>query len=189
MLTEQNIPRFPDDFPDTNAYLHYASQVNAELQEQYNRKPPAKRPNYAKLKVETPFMIPWNSVAKYAPSMGTLNDDIPPYFVIRGEENLPYFDLPRPRDVKYDATLRWVPKQSTSQHLPNLDPRSNILPWFGVSLVRVSIKALRGQVHKYAMICTPSEEDQKLWKNNPKVYKPPVESTSVRTRWDLTHGK
>lgn len=58
-LLEQSQLRFPADFPDTSAG-QAAQQASHELLEaKYNRIPPAKRPNYVKLGVATPFSFSW----------------------------------------------------------------------------------------------------------------------------------
>ncbi|KAG0210747.1 hypothetical protein BGX28_009022 [Mortierella sp. GBA30] len=55
---------FPYDFPNTDAYLSYVHDYQAEAQTKYERKPVAKRINYSKLGVEDPFGPAWIKVLK-----------------------------------------------------------------------------------------------------------------------------
>ncbi|KAF9285583.1 hypothetical protein BGZ74_001451 [Mortierella antarctica] len=50
---------FPYDFPNTSAYDAYAAEAKTEAQAKYDRKPVAKRINYAKFGVEDPFGAAW----------------------------------------------------------------------------------------------------------------------------------
>ncbi|KAK9709281.1 Ribonucleases P/MRP protein subunit pop1 [Basidiobolus ranarum] len=60
MHFEAGLPCFPYDYPGTKAYREYSDQQKAKSEEVFNRKPPAKRPNYEKLKIEHPFEAPFH---------------------------------------------------------------------------------------------------------------------------------
>lgn len=53
---------FPNDFPDTKAGLEFELEQEKECVEKYNRVPPAKRVNYTKLNVPSPFRCPWGKL-------------------------------------------------------------------------------------------------------------------------------
>ncbi|EIW59552.1 POP1-domain-containing protein [Trametes versicolor FP-101664 SS1] len=53
---------FPRDFPATDAYEEYAEGRAEEDRETWERKPPAKRPNYEKLGTRSPWKPDWNVV-------------------------------------------------------------------------------------------------------------------------------
>ncbi|KAF8934113.1 hypothetical protein BGZ58_005932 [Dissophora ornata] len=55
---------FPYDFPSTVAYAAYADECKKEAQAKYERKPVAKRINYAKFGVEDPFGASWSKALK-----------------------------------------------------------------------------------------------------------------------------
>eukprot|EP00124_Ichthyophonus_hoferi_P003344 Ihof_evm3s285 gene=Ihof_evmTU3s285 len=59
LRTEQNLPHFPADCPDTPIGAAYAEDKKVQLAAKYGRYPPAKRPNYRKLAVKTPFHAAW----------------------------------------------------------------------------------------------------------------------------------
>lgn len=59
---EEGVPSFPLDYVDTASYRADALQRQAELQAAFDRRPPAKRPNYAKLAVPHPFLPDWSSL-------------------------------------------------------------------------------------------------------------------------------
>lgn len=53
---------FPRDFPATDTYEEYAEDRAEEDRETWERKPPAKRPNYEKLGTRSPWKPDWNVV-------------------------------------------------------------------------------------------------------------------------------
>ncbi|CDO71682.1 hypothetical protein BN946_scf184915.g26 [Trametes cinnabarina] len=53
---------FPRDFPTTEAYEEYAEDRAADEEETWERKPPAKRPNYEKLGTRSPWKADWDVV-------------------------------------------------------------------------------------------------------------------------------
>ncbi len=53
---------FPRDFPATDAYEEYAEDRADEDRETWERKPPAKRPNYEKLGTPSPWKPDWEVV-------------------------------------------------------------------------------------------------------------------------------
>ena len=61
---EQGVPFFPNDFPDTPAGEAHNKQLKEDGEAHYMRYPPAKRPNYEKLGVKSPFRPPWETLVK-----------------------------------------------------------------------------------------------------------------------------
>ncbi|KAL7280061.1 hypothetical protein ACG7TL_006476 [Trametes sanguinea] len=53
---------FPRDFPATHAYEEYADDRAIEEEETWERKPPAKRPNYEKLGTRSPWKADWGVI-------------------------------------------------------------------------------------------------------------------------------
>lgn len=62
MYAEAGVPCFPNDYPDTVAGAMLAMHSASDQQFVYVRKPPAKRPNYAKLGCVHPFAPSWECV-------------------------------------------------------------------------------------------------------------------------------
>ncbi|ORY00772.1 POP1-domain-containing protein [Basidiobolus meristosporus CBS 931.73] len=60
MHFEAGLPCFPYDYPGTKAYREFSDKHKAKAEEMFNKKPPAKRPNYEKLKIEHPFEAPFH---------------------------------------------------------------------------------------------------------------------------------
>ncbi|KAJ3162781.1 hypothetical protein HDU86_003755 [Geranomyces michiganensis] len=56
---EAGLPCFPYDYPETTAQEAYARMIGADLEAQWRRMPPAKRPNFAKMGIEHPFASPF----------------------------------------------------------------------------------------------------------------------------------
>ncbi len=71
LFYEQSLPYFPNDYPDTLSYQQYSNQLKQELQEKYNKRPPAKRVNYSKLKFANPFSSPWDELSNQTLAMAT----------------------------------------------------------------------------------------------------------------------
>ena len=61
---EQGVPFFPNDFPDTPAGEAHNKQLKEDGEARYKCYPPAKRPNYDKLGVKSPFCPPWRELVK-----------------------------------------------------------------------------------------------------------------------------
>lgn len=61
---QQGVPFFPNDFPDTPGGQAYNKKLKEDGEAQYKRYPPAKRPNYEKLGVKSPFSPPWTELVK-----------------------------------------------------------------------------------------------------------------------------
>ncbi|XP_057256509.1 ribonucleases P/MRP protein subunit POP1 isoform X1 [Pezoporus wallicus] len=60
----QRTPHTPNDFPDCQAGMQFAKELETSLLEKFKRRPPAKRPNYIKLGTLSPFIIPWGQLTK-----------------------------------------------------------------------------------------------------------------------------
>ncbi|XP_064409906.1 ribonucleases P/MRP protein subunit POP1 [Latimeria chalumnae] len=57
-------PHSPHDFPDCPAGIQFAREMESELLDKFNRRPPAKRPNYIKHGTLAPFRCPWEQLAE-----------------------------------------------------------------------------------------------------------------------------
>ncbi|ORX47226.1 POPLD-domain-containing protein [Hesseltinella vesiculosa] len=59
------VPSFPYDYPGTSAYEDMALRIQTEKERAWQRRPPAKRLNYAKLGIDSPFSIPFCQLASH----------------------------------------------------------------------------------------------------------------------------
>ncbi|PPQ68334.1 hypothetical protein CVT24_004815 [Panaeolus cyanescens] len=59
---EAGIPYFPRDYPCTNSYEGYAEERESKDKSLWDRKPPAKRPNYEALNTKSPWRADWYTV-------------------------------------------------------------------------------------------------------------------------------
>ena len=55
-------PVFPDEFPDTSAGRLSEEEERISLEEKYLRYPPDKRPNFGKLRIQTPYHPSWSEL-------------------------------------------------------------------------------------------------------------------------------
>lgn len=61
---EERFLLFPNDFPDTKAGLEHEIDREKSLVVKYNKVPPAKKPNFTKFGVISPFRCPWNLITR-----------------------------------------------------------------------------------------------------------------------------
>nr|KAJ3420524.1 hypothetical protein HK105_005559 [Polyrhizophydium stewartii] len=59
---EARLPCFPDDFPETPAYVADAADLGSQLAAKHARTPKSKRPNYDAMQVDSPFEPPFLSL-------------------------------------------------------------------------------------------------------------------------------
>ena len=64
LALEQGVPFFPNDFPGTPAGESYNAKLKDDGEAKYKRYQPAKRPNYDRLGVKSPFSPPWRELVK-----------------------------------------------------------------------------------------------------------------------------
>ncbi|KFR13046.1 Ribonucleases P/MRP protein subunit POP1, partial [Opisthocomus hoazin] len=60
----QRTPHTPNDFPDCQAGMQFAKELETSLLEKFKRRPPAKRANYVKFGTLSPFLCPWGQLTK-----------------------------------------------------------------------------------------------------------------------------
>jgi ribonuclease P/MRP protein subunit POP1 len=60
---ESGISCFPYDFPGTKSFEKFSDGQKKKAQLEYNARPPAKRPNFKKLQVDSPFEPPFYQLA------------------------------------------------------------------------------------------------------------------------------
>ena len=61
---ESGMPSYPQDYPETPTYVSDAAASSKMMEDAYNRKPIAKRPNYKSLGVASPFKPDFELLAK-----------------------------------------------------------------------------------------------------------------------------
>ncbi|TPX34544.1 hypothetical protein SmJEL517_g02836 [Synchytrium microbalum] len=61
---ESGLPHFPYEYPETHAGRSYSMGIQLKEQGKWSRRPPAKRVNYSKLKVPSPFRAPFETLVK-----------------------------------------------------------------------------------------------------------------------------
>ena len=74
---EQGVPHFPCDFPDTQAGREYNAERKRLGEEKYARYPPAKRPNYRKFGMPSPFAPDWVTlINEWSDQVGRLESNM-----------------------------------------------------------------------------------------------------------------
>lgn len=159
---EQGIPNFPAEYPDTPAGKRYAADRKKDLEEDYNKHPPAKRPSYKKLHISDPFEALWARI------LGLKEESGEEICVLRGERAMELL----PNTATYSSstsggTLQWVPKKSETSL--NFDSMSLAASVYSHSLVPVTLRMTqRGRPSELALICFPLDEDYQCWQKDHK---------------------
>lgn len=63
LLSDAALPEFPFDFPDTQAGQKQSAQEGSESRARFQRRPPAKRPNFDLLGIHSPHLLDWRILA------------------------------------------------------------------------------------------------------------------------------
>lgn len=63
LLSDAALPEFPFDFPDTQAGQQQSAQEGSESRARFQRRPPAKRPNFELLGIHSPHLLDWGILA------------------------------------------------------------------------------------------------------------------------------
>jgi len=174
---------FPQDYPDCKAHIEYTALNSQELKESFNKKPPAKRPNYAKLKVDSPFSLDLTSLIQ-------IPNDSKKLWVIRGQTlcenfNQSCLNLQTIEEVaqNLEKAMTLLPRYAANNRSGNSD--LNYIPSFPISLneafIMVSVKLLsRGTICENGLVYIPTQEQYVYWqkfltnkyKINPSAQKP-----------------
>ena len=184
--------QFPDDYPDTPACKAMEEATQAELQAKYSRMPPAKRPNYVKMAVASPFRCPWSQLVdewhKRALALPQRHEDsvsdghprtVPTiYTVLRCRKSL--------AQVASAISGGGVKPKGAASSSETLDAAMvaesqvdvvfrEILAAHPYCLVPVYLKCpLRGTPDDFSMICIPSLDDLQSLARDPR-YGGPIE--------------
>ena len=139
---------FPMDYPDAPASQQEWEKEGCALEEAYTRYPPAKRPNYGKLGVQSPFYINWDTLFKQ-------NDEdfTEGFYVLRSQTAL--------------QALRAAASLSTRSEDGALE--QNLKGDIQRGLVALDVTLLRkGCPQPRAMICLPTTSDLHCYKTDPR---------------------
>ncbi|KAI8351452.1 ribonucleases P/MRP protein subunit POP1-domain-containing protein [Choanephora cucurbitarum] len=149
---ESGFPSFPQDYPGTRAFEVHRAQVKNTLESVWQKRPAAKRVNYAKRGVEHPFECAFESLSNVDHMEVEPEHNLsvrPSYALIRGVQLAPSFlSDPRSFDDKLDL-LKKKRGLNMEIHLP--DPKD--------ALVQVRLKYIdRGKPAMNAMIYLIKDE-------------------------------
>lgn len=179
---EAGIPFFPKDFPTTELYESELKSQAQKDQETWNRKPPAKRPNFAKLLTRSPWRPDWDVVlGKTKPDAGFLttqredgvNDDMngiepdgsdPPTWLVSGPRTHEVLGkLIETEDAAPNILLSEVNALRAARGIaPLTNVASESLMQSALLPVRLDM-ATRGSPQDNAMIHVMSDEEVMLW--------------------------
>ena len=99
---ESGVAYFPRDYPGTPAYDEYSAMIASQEEERWERKPPAKRPNYERLGTRSPWRADWNVILGLRDSHAEDDTDV-------DQSTIPGEFVPAQRDMEMDVD-REVPE-------------------------------------------------------------------------------
>ncbi|KAI9906110.1 hypothetical protein PsorP6_014251 [Peronosclerospora sorghi] len=152
LCTVLHTPSFPRDYPDTRAGQRYWNRRAHELERAYKRKPTAKRVNYAKLGVASPFQPDWNVLfdTAHAEENPARNEEQP--CVLRGATYMEPFSFARQHDDHTSVRTAFV-----RVAMPTLVCVHVIVP-------------RRGHIDVNAMLLAPTRDDAQQFRTNKRWY-------------------
>ena len=143
---------FPTDYPDAPASQQEWGKEGCALEEAYTRYPPAKRPNYGKISVQSPFYISWGTLFKQDGE-----DTTEGFYVLRSQTAL--------------QALRTAVSASTTAK--DAIPEENLERDVQRGLVALDVTMLhKGCPQPRAMICLPTASDLDHYKTDPQYSGP-----------------
>uniref|UniRef100_A0A2C9JKD4 Uncharacterized protein n=1 Tax=Biomphalaria glabrata TaxID=6526 RepID=A0A2C9JKD4_BIOGL len=161
----------PWDYPDTSSGQDELLGQSKELELKYNRRPPAKRPNYVKLGIPSPFYFQFEKLVGdwYQHLYSSCLDlsDKGKYFVLRDKKILNLLNLALTQTKKFLEEKRKTPK-GMGKAVPSGGGHSSLLKAIAVdstdqiasALVAVHVKLIkRGVPTMNSHICLPNASD------------------------------
>lgn len=183
---ESGLSYFPRDYPSTAAYDDYAETHASEESADWERKPPAKRVNFEKLGVVSPWSVDWHSLVglpRQTSRVDVLGEYVstqrevevmqlpaegnfhPGPWLLRGAELATILDGLR-SSLNHSATLRSeLNRLRAKRKLSALPSSVDAGDIFKGALVNVKVTMLlRGSPKDLAMIYTLSDDMCRKWK-------------------------
>lgn len=165
LSTEQSSLHFPSDYPDSEAGKKVEQVKFKDLSDSYNRKPPAKRPNFIKLGIMLPFQFPWQQLIEEWNKGDNQEVSSRIFYVLRNKSDLstlsrPFFDVKTMKHKNKDTYKSCVCDTDLMNKLTHNKSVTDVAGRHGNSLVAVQVKMVtRGAPDEYANICIPSKND------------------------------
>lgn len=183
---EAGTPYHPRDIPTSVGYEAYATERAKEEKARWDRKPPAKRPNYEKLGTSSPWRADWHSVlglpcpkfeeAKTDELEGLVStqresvdeigttDEVSQMWLLRGSEAPSVISNMSRMFNQSAALLQEINKLRAKRGLEALGPSVKADDLLRRALVSVRIKMLgRGAPEDLAIIYQVSNDEGKKW--------------------------
>lgn len=172
---EQGVLHFPQGYPDTAVGREDERRVQNELLGTYNKKPPAKRPNYTKLGIHCPFQFPWGNLVKQWARKegmeGECNQAEGDFYVLRNKTMLK--EMSKVISGATNKKLTNENKESLFKNMVSMLSTNDQVLSFGSTnpncLVPVEIAMVtRGCPERFADISIPTQEDLAQLVSDPK---------------------
>ncbi|OWF43056.1 ribonucleases P/MRP protein subunit POP1-like isoform X2 [Mizuhopecten yessoensis] len=193
---EQGVLHFPQGYPDTVVGREDETNLCHQLMDTYNKKPPAKRPNYTKLGIQCPFQFPWRSLVKQWAVKEEMQDEWNQtggnFYVMRDKTI-----LKKMSKVLSDVTWRKLSnenKESLFTTMVSMLNKNDELLTLGNKhtncLVPVEVTMVtRGCSERFANIAIPLQEDLARLVSNPKSGAPMETIHKEETRREKNEEK
>ncbi|KAL4237001.1 Ribonucleases P/MRP protein subunit pop1 [Mactra antiquata] len=191
---------FPNNLPDTKSGERHELDLEQEKVNKYNKIPPAKRPNFTKVGVNSPYRCPWNLLMKYWSNqtlsesimdgnncingkdsqMAMVTDLADENGVKNSDINSQFYVLRNVKSLRHLQRLCSLDFSNKRSHITKMPTNVDLLKTLEMnhsqSLVAVKVEMVqKGCPGEFSSICIPKEEDmQRLMLD--KNYGGPVET-------------
>lgn len=185
LALEQKIAYFPNDYPDTAAGRLHEQDWADKLKNKFEKRPPAKRCNYTKLGIASPFCYPWDELIRdWNEEISDVNNKN--IYMLRDRKALKIMQ----KLINARTTITHKESTNSKSCIKKGDTNHELSSMFSehrFSLIHVEVKMLlRGIPEEHATICIPAEEDLDMLQKD-KTYSGPLEpvhtdSESLKTK-------
>lgn len=186
LAKEQGVLHFPEDFPDTNCGKLEEEEIYEQLSTKYEKRPPAKRANYTKLGMVSPFICPWDQLIKewnekirfQKQMLMTELDENEFFYVLRNQQDLKQLEGLCCKDISSPKVDKSKCKISESGQFVAKTNELDVSFVNGKEYALVPVKVTmvtRGAPEEFATICLPTTSDINTLLGD-KNYSGPVES-------------
>jgi len=178
---ESTIPCYPYDYIETKTYNDYIEERSKKEEEEYNRKPLSKRPNYQKLGIMSPFRPPFEAYLSILKQQNQKEDSLPLWVVntpklinlITEEINVESNSIDDLQNKFNEEIIKLYNEHDINISKDEIQQNNNLINGF----IRVSIDILgKGVINDNSIIYLSTKSEYNRWLHSKKDK---MENTSI----------
>ncbi|ORX59994.1 POP1-domain-containing protein [Piromyces finnis] len=170
---ESSIPCYPYDYIETKSYNEYIKEKSSKEEEEYNKKPLSKRPNYQKLGIMSPFKPPFEAYLSIIKQQNQKNDTLPLWVIntpkliklIFEEISIESNSFDNLQEKFYSEIVNQYKDHDIDINKDVIQQNNSLINGF----IRVSIDILgKGVINDNSIIYLSSKSEYNKWLNSKK---------------------